>query len=395
MKQKNKFIVSLLVIIMILGLAATASAATKTYPDVDSAHWAYGNIAKLTELGGIEGNPDGKFYPDKSITRAEFVKIVVAVTLGEQEKSKVHWAENYIAKAEGEKLLTVGEFSRDTWDKPILRQEMAKVVSRAAEYLLKEDVITDTDLITAQITDWADTCGACKPYIAQAYGKGIIAGYPDGSFGGRQTASRAEASAMITRLIEPNLRLNAKPNEGVSLSREDFKEEDFGFTKVAEGTIPSHDFESPDITAYVAYREIADLPLTVDIDGNPFVIKKIEFKEGSLQVTQERSVAGSLSGQFYLLNSKREIYGSMAGGEYNQAGTYYPYGVPCGNNETVIATTKYILPDQIDIADYEWIILSVWQELTEGQVVDVADIPEDISSQNGYIAFRNPYYKEG
>jgi hypothetical protein len=43
--------------------------------------------------------------------------------------------------------------------------------------------------------------------VAQVYTKGIVTGYPDGSFGGNRQATRAEASTMVVRLIENSHRL--------------------------------------------------------------------------------------------------------------------------------------------------------------------------------------------
>lgn len=50
------------------------------YPDVPSTHWASGAIAYAKEAGLVLGMPDGKFYPDQPITRAEAVRILNAAT---------------------------------------------------------------------------------------------------------------------------------------------------------------------------------------------------------------------------------------------------------------------------------------------------------------------------
>ncbi len=57
----------------------TASS-SNPYPDVPSSHWASGAIAYAKENGLVAGMPDGNFYPDQPITRAEAVRILNAAT---------------------------------------------------------------------------------------------------------------------------------------------------------------------------------------------------------------------------------------------------------------------------------------------------------------------------
>lgn len=205
-------ILSFLISLVIIGSTALTSAYAESkgaerFPDIKSIDWHYQYIDKLTKLGAIAGMPDGTFAPSKQISRAEFVKIVVATTIGSQQPGTAHWAGNYIKKAEETGLLFPDEFKADTLNTPILRGEMAKVIARCMDAVLKEDIIQDTDAYTKKITDWSTVCPSCKPDIAQAYAKGIIAGMPDGSFSGKNTATRAEATAMIVRMIDKSYRV--------------------------------------------------------------------------------------------------------------------------------------------------------------------------------------------
>ncbi len=47
------------------------------YQDVPSSHWAFSYITMLSGLGLLNGNPDGCFYPDATVTGAEAMKILV------------------------------------------------------------------------------------------------------------------------------------------------------------------------------------------------------------------------------------------------------------------------------------------------------------------------------
>jgi len=209
MKRILSFLIGLSLLATMI-LTPTVAAETKgaeRFKDLKTTDWHYQYIDKLTQLGAIAGMPDGTFAPNSSITRAAFVKIIVATTIGAQQPGNNHWAENYINKAEETGLLFPDEFKADTLNTPILRGEMAKVIARCMEYVLKEDIVPNTDTYTKKIKDWSTICETCKPSIAQAYAKGIIAGMPDGSFSGKNTATRAEATAMIVRMIDKSFRV--------------------------------------------------------------------------------------------------------------------------------------------------------------------------------------------
>ncbi|MCR4692335.1 MAG: S-layer homology domain-containing protein, partial [Firmicutes bacterium] len=57
---------------------------SKTYEqkfsDVPTSHWAFGYIAELVNDNVLSGYPDGKFYPNNNVTRAEFAKIMISAS---------------------------------------------------------------------------------------------------------------------------------------------------------------------------------------------------------------------------------------------------------------------------------------------------------------------------
>jgi hypothetical protein len=111
--------------------------------------------------------------------------------------------------AEKNSLLEAGEFAQDTWNTPISRQEMAKVMARAMQYVRKEALADKVSLYTSKITDYNSIPAGYRDYVAQVYAKGIVNGYTDGSFGGGRQATRAEAATMVVRLIDPAFRLGS------------------------------------------------------------------------------------------------------------------------------------------------------------------------------------------
>lgn len=181
------------------GIGDIVSSLIQKFSDMKD-NWSVEYVAELFNKGAIAGYPDGTFKPNNSISRAEFTKIMVT-SFGEDpgSYSAGHWATNYLNKAIEKGYIKKGEF--DDLNKAITRAEMARMISRA----LKETP-QNIDLLKNQLTDFGQISSEYKDHIAKVYAAGIITGYPDGSFGPEKTATRAEASTMLVRLLNPDKR---------------------------------------------------------------------------------------------------------------------------------------------------------------------------------------------
>ena len=61
---------------MSVTMAAPAWAA-QTYRDVPPSHWAYEAVEEMSQQGIFNGVGDGNFAPAKTVSRAEFITMVV------------------------------------------------------------------------------------------------------------------------------------------------------------------------------------------------------------------------------------------------------------------------------------------------------------------------------
>ncbi|MEI7885615.1 MAG: S-layer homology domain-containing protein, partial [Clostridia bacterium] len=91
------------------GLATySAAGSVKAFPDVESTNWAYESIYKLLNTSVVAGYPDGTFGPARTITRAEFTKMLIAplnfdlnsTTSSFSDVSATNWASKYIEAAQ-------------------------------------------------------------------------------------------------------------------------------------------------------------------------------------------------------------------------------------------------------------------------------------------------------
>ena len=212
----------LAVVLSVAALASTTSALAATYSDVPENAWYTGYVNKISELKGFAGYEDNTFRPDNQITQEEFVKTVVALTVGEQPEATGEntepkrswkncwdsWAQPYLNKAMEMGLITEEDTDFRYNGLPCTRGNMAKIATRAFEYLKEED-IADTSTYATKLKDYSDIPDKFKSYVLQAYGKGIISGYEDGTFRSDGILTRAEASSVLVRLIDKAERPNA------------------------------------------------------------------------------------------------------------------------------------------------------------------------------------------
>lgn len=174
---------------------------TAAFADLTN-HWAEANISELIASGVIDGYPDRTFQPDKSVTRAEFVKLLLtafrldvkpADVAGYADSAK-HWAKDYIAAAQAQGIASGYDAKTFGPDDLITREQMAAMIVKAAKLADVQTTHSFTD--QSSVSDWA------KAAIATAKDKAIINGYPDGSFKPQGHATRAEAVTVIVKALK-------------------------------------------------------------------------------------------------------------------------------------------------------------------------------------------------
>lgn len=186
------------------------------FTDLDAAAWATDYIYGLAAREIVSGQGDGTFDPNRSVTRAEFVKMVMmGLDLYEKgDRASTYsdvaadaWYRDIVAAAAEAGIVTGYEDGTFGAERTISRQEMATIALRAFEQLPvtlpgDEDVAL-TDKVAAQefgdqwaIADWAADA------VSRMQRAGIINGTESGDFDPDANATRAEASKIIWGLFE-------------------------------------------------------------------------------------------------------------------------------------------------------------------------------------------------
>lgn len=165
-------------------------------------HWAGDVIQKWLDLGYITGYSDGTFRPDDFITRAEFVKIVnnafsfeetAEISFTDVKEENWYYEEIQKAYKEGD-IIGVSEtlFAPEDY---ITREQAAIVLSRLLNlegFEKGAGVFSDS----SQISSWA------KEYVGAVAYLNLIKGYGDNTFRPLDNIKRAEAVALLDRILK-------------------------------------------------------------------------------------------------------------------------------------------------------------------------------------------------
>lgn len=170
--------------------------------DMDSTHYAYSAVRNLIAKGIVSGYPDGNFYPENGITRAELVKMIVTLYGSELPDSGANtvytdvdadeWYSRYIVAATDAGIVNgIGE---DTFgpDLPVTRQEAVTMIYRLAVKMnlsfakVNEVSFADADMIDDYAREAVDVLSAA----------GVIGGI-DGRFAPHEATNRGQCAKII------------------------------------------------------------------------------------------------------------------------------------------------------------------------------------------------------
>jgi len=221
-KFRNLLVKILLSAILLTGISPTwvtgAGENAISFPDVPQTAWYLGDLQYILKDSRqiFAGYPDGTFKPNDTLTADMYIKLIVTVMGHKVENGKDYWASTYIQKAieEGyvdpsvDILLVRGRLEDPNYNykRPISREDMALITGRALDKLTDESEYRDLIAVSELIKDYRKIPNSSKTNVVKCYDLGILTGYPDGEFKPDNELTRAEAVAVIRRLIDKSAR---------------------------------------------------------------------------------------------------------------------------------------------------------------------------------------------
>ena len=231
MKHWKKGLCGLLAAVLMVpaGLAAPVSGG-KNLSDLEG-HWAQKEVEAAVASGWVDGYPDGSFKPEKSITRAEFTKMLLdAIHLTPDSETVAwmkahakmkdiwgrptaytpklydmsgHWltSQGWLDAALYSGMVVPDDYNGKNFrpEKAIARYEIALMTDRALGLVYPTNQPVEGEL---PFTDKEEILDWMKGYVNESVKAGVLKGYPDGSFQPNKTSTRAEAVVMIQRMLE-------------------------------------------------------------------------------------------------------------------------------------------------------------------------------------------------
>ena len=165
-------------------------------------HWAESNILELVEAGVINGYQDDTFRPQGTISKAEFIKLLIAASapswydFSEGYNNPAHWALPYVDLAQTYNVIYPGELTVDNLNEPVTRKEMAIWMAKADVSMMFHPFATES---VVSFSDCGEFSNEDLVWINQVVARGYINGYTDNTFKPEKNMTRAEAATVIYR----------------------------------------------------------------------------------------------------------------------------------------------------------------------------------------------------
>ena len=259
----KKILSLLLCLCMLMSMAIFVNAAD--FSDLSADHWAYKNIDTLVSEGTINGYEDGTFRPSKSVTRAEFVKMI-----GKWDKkydgtysdiSKNHWAYEYILWSGLE-----AEEGKVRPDEAILRSEVINLI-------WKRNGSPSHNMAPAAIINQGTNADA----TSWAYTIGLMKGDDGLNLRLDSSLTRAEAATLIVRSREL-VSQNAK-NNFIDVVNEELLEKTYNSLALLD--------ESYDADRVLTYGELARMAVVFGSDGSQIHFSRNDYLDPDNNVVEQ------------------------------------------------------------------------------------------------------------
>lgn len=211
----------ILAIMLSLPLAAPVNSFGASKFSDTSGHWAESYINTAVNQKIITGYPDGRFSPDKAVTRAEFATMVNKAlgnagteSLAFSDVVNGEWYYNDVSKAVAAAYTAGYDDNTFRPNSPITRQEAAVMISRIVPtYGSGGNLKAYSDYRT--IADWAYDA------VEKVNGKGYIGAYNDGKIHPVDQLTRAQTAKIICDILDKETIVSSSPvvdDDGTKLS---------------------------------------------------------------------------------------------------------------------------------------------------------------------------------
>lgn len=178
------------------------------FTDVKSGDWFYANVQYAVKNGLFSGISDTLFDPKGNLTRAMLVTVLwraenkpqTDYLMSFDDIARGSYYEEAVRWAASEGIVSGITKTQFNPDGHITREQIAAIIFRYAKY--KNTVSEDLEKIQLDYADVAEISDYAKDAVAYCKLKGIMQGRDNNRFAPKETATRAEATAVLQRFLE-------------------------------------------------------------------------------------------------------------------------------------------------------------------------------------------------
>lgn len=186
---------------------APTTAPAASFKDLGKVAWAQEAIQALAAKGIIKGLDANTFAPTKTVTRAEFITMLVralnltgsATTSSFTDVKQGVWYTDSIAAAVKAGLVQGSGNGKFEPGREVTREEMAIMIANALKGKLQP---IDKNAALGKFADKSSIAPYAQDAIAQLTQLGIVNGVEGGKFAPKGIANRAQAAVIIYRMLE-------------------------------------------------------------------------------------------------------------------------------------------------------------------------------------------------
>lgn len=175
------------------------------FGDVKKRDWFYFSVKFAYDFGLMKGTTEMEFSPDSYVTRAMFVMIIYRMEKEPQAGGSVFvdveiggYYDRAVAWANANGIVSGVSKDRFAPNDPITREQMATILYRYADFK-GYDVESNGNMA---YSDSSSISGYARNAVSWAAANLLMKGNDDGSFLPNANATRAQAAAVFTRMIE-------------------------------------------------------------------------------------------------------------------------------------------------------------------------------------------------
>lgn len=179
-----------------------------SFSDLDSVPWAVLPITELAKKGIVSGMSEGIFAPQKNISRAEYIKLIVSVcglidkgsSSSYADVPQQHWSYIYVSSAKALGLIDIYPEDAINPDTPISREDICYISAKALEHCVPD--AKDKIHISNSFTDEAEMSQYAISPIYKLTKLSVLSGRGNGLFSPKDQATRAESAKIIYNILK-------------------------------------------------------------------------------------------------------------------------------------------------------------------------------------------------